>query len=115
LDNFVGVGVVLREDQRLWHLAAAREDLGEQPIAERLEHRAVVARDDRAVELIGGVLAQWDWSRIESGVVDIRLTLLLRIQHLLEVDSVESLIGTFPSRLLAELLEGGADGLQASV
>ena len=52
LDDVVGVRVVLGEDQRLRHLAAAGEDLGEEPVAERLEDGAdLVARDDRAVEL----------------------------------------------------------------
>ena len=40
LDDLLGVGVVLGEDQRLRHLGAAGEDLGEQPVAEGLEHGA---------------------------------------------------------------------------
>ena len=56
LDDLVGVRVVLGEDQRLRHLAAAGEDLGVEAVAERLQHGAdLVAGDDRAVELAGGV------------------------------------------------------------
>ena len=52
LDDLVGVRVVLGEDQRLRHLGAAGEDLGEEPVAEGLEHGAdLVAGDDGAVEL----------------------------------------------------------------
>ena len=52
LDDVVGVRVVLGEDQRLRHLGAAGEDLGEEPVAEGLEHGAdLVLGDDGAVEL----------------------------------------------------------------
>ena len=49
LDDVVGVRVVLGEDQRLRHLAAAGEDLGEEAVAEGLEHGAdlVAARRPR--------------------------------------------------------------------
>ena len=57
LHDVVGVGVVLGEDQRLGDGPPAGEQLGEQLVLERLDDRAdLVLRDDRAVELRGGVL-----------------------------------------------------------
>ena len=56
LDDVVGVGVVLGEDQGLRHLGAAGEDLGEEPVAERPHHGAdLVAGHDRAIECLGPV------------------------------------------------------------
>ena len=56
LDDLLGVRVVLGEDQRLRNLAAAGEDLGEEPVAEGLEHGPdLVAGDDLPVELGRGV------------------------------------------------------------
>jgi hypothetical protein len=56
-DDLLGVGVVLCEDQRLRHHRAPREDLGEQPVSERLKHRAdLIGRGDRPIELLGLVL-----------------------------------------------------------
>ena len=49
---------------------------------------------------------QTAWSRIESGVSDPRLSSLLRIQHALSLDSLESLFGPAPSR--QALKEGGS-------
>ena len=37
LDDVLGVAVVLGEDEGLGHLGAAGEDVGEQPVAERLD------------------------------------------------------------------------------
>ena len=56
LDDVVGVGVVLGEDERLGDFGAAGEDLGEEAVAEGADDGAdLVGGDDVAVELIGGV------------------------------------------------------------
>ncbi len=55
-DDVVGVGVVLGEDERLGHLGAAGEGVGQHLVAELLEDGADLAfGDDVAVELVGGV------------------------------------------------------------
>ena len=56
LHDVIGVRVVLGEDQRLGHSGAAGEQLGEELVLERPEHRAdLILGDDRPVELVGGV------------------------------------------------------------
>jgi transcriptional regulator with XRE-family HTH domain len=45
---------------------------------------------------------QAQWSRVETGDLDARLTWLLRAQELFEVESLESLFGPLPSRILRE-------------
>lgn len=45
---------------------------------------------------------QSDWSRIERGVVDPRLSTLVRIHYALGVDGVEALFGPLPSHHLLE-------------
>jgi hypothetical protein len=43
-----------------------------------------------------------EWLRIERGDIDPRLSTLLRMQRALKVDSLEALLGSTPSRVLAE-------------
>ena len=53
-DDFLGMVIVLSEDQGLRRLDAAGKQLGEQAVAIGFEHRAdLVRHDDRAVELLG--------------------------------------------------------------
>ena len=55
-DDVFGVAVVLGEDQRLGHLGAAGEDLGEQLVAEGAHQGADLVQGDHvAVELVGVV------------------------------------------------------------
>lgn len=42
---------------------------------------------------------QTDWSRVERGVVDARLSTLLRVQHALDLAGFELLFGQLPSRV----------------
>jgi transcriptional regulator with XRE-family HTH domain len=68
-------------------------------------------RDNRslsqaAVASYAGV-HQSEWSRLEAGEIDPRLSWLLRAQHLFGIDSLESLFGALPSRRL--LGEDGGD------
>ena len=56
LDDVLGVGVVLGEDEGLGHLGAAGEDFGEQLVAEGADDGADLVRGDHvAVELVGVV------------------------------------------------------------
>jgi transcriptional regulator with XRE-family HTH domain len=50
---------------------------------------------------------QSEWSRLEAGEIDPRLSWLLRAQRLLEIESVETLLGPLPSR---RALGGNGDG-----
>jgi transcriptional regulator with XRE-family HTH domain len=43
---------------------------------------------------------QSEWSRLEAGEIDPRLSWLLRVQHLFGIESLESLFGPLPSRRL---------------
>ena len=55
-DDILRVGIVLGEDQGLWHLFASRERLGQHLVAELPQHGADLAfRNHVAVELVGAV------------------------------------------------------------
>ena len=57
VDDVLGVGVVLGEDQGLRDLGPAGEDFREQPLLERPDHSSDLVRgNDGAVELAGLVL-----------------------------------------------------------
>jgi transcriptional regulator with XRE-family HTH domain len=43
-------------------------------------------------------LSQTEWSRVERALTNPSLTTLLRMQHALDLDSVEALLGDPPSR-----------------
>jgi transcriptional regulator with XRE-family HTH domain len=60
--------------------------------------RAFMQRKDAAV--LAGISAA-QWSRLERGVCDPSLTSMLRIQAALGLDSIETLLGSAPSRKLA--------------
>jgi transcriptional regulator with XRE-family HTH domain len=77
-------------------------------LAEALRHVGSSVRDLRLAhglsqeEAAGRAgLSQAGWSRVESGDGP-RLAELLAIQHLFGVESLESFLGVFPSRRLAE-------------
>ena len=55
----------------------------------------------RAIASDAGV-HQTDWSRIERGLIDPRLSTLLRIQHSLGLEGLEILFGSLPSRRFVE-------------
>jgi transcriptional regulator with XRE-family HTH domain len=62
-------------------------------------HREKRGLSQAAVSSYAGV-HQSEWSRIETGEVDPRLSWLLRAQHLFELESLESLFGPMPTRRL---------------
>jgi DNA-binding XRE family transcriptional regulator len=77
-------------------------------LAEALRHVGSSVRDLRVAHGLSqeqaarrAGLNQTRWSRLESGD-GVRLEDLLAIQHLFRVESLESFLGTFPSRGLLE-------------
>ena len=84
MDDVVGVGVVLGEDEGLGDLGAAGKDFGEEPVAEGADDGAdLVGSDDGAVELVGVVgevvveLLPADFAGVAVAFVDVE-TLLRR-------------------------------------
>jgi transcriptional regulator with XRE-family HTH domain len=45
---------------------------------------------------------QSDWSRLERGRLDVRLSTLVRVQGALDVDALDALLGRLPSRDLPD-------------
>ena len=79
-------------------LLQAQKAVGQQLRAVRTDRRL----SQRTVAEYAGV-HQSEWSRVEAGEIDPRLSWLLRAQHLLGIESLESLFGPLPSRrVLAE-------------
>jgi transcriptional regulator with XRE-family HTH domain len=76
-------------------LVAARQAVG----ATLRAHREGRGLSQAAVSAYAGV-HQSEWSRLESGEVDPRLSWLLRAQHLFELESLEGLFGLLPTRRL---------------
>jgi transcriptional regulator with XRE-family HTH domain len=70
---------------------------------EELRERQGLRQQD-AAEHAG--MNQGHWSKLERGLLDLRLSTLLRVQRSLGLDFFESLFGEGPSR---RLLEGEAD------
>jgi transcriptional regulator with XRE-family HTH domain len=76
-------------------LSVARRAVGEALRAHREERGLTQA----AVGSYAGV-HQSEWSRVETGEVDPRLSWLLRAQHLFGLESLEGLFGPLPTRRL---------------
>jgi transcriptional regulator with XRE-family HTH domain len=55
-------------------------------------------------------VSQGEWSRVESAQTNPSMTTLLRIQHALNLDSVETLFGEPPSRRIVESVEAKGHG-----
>jgi transcriptional regulator with XRE-family HTH domain len=70
----------------------------QQRVAERIRSQRIALRisQESAADALG--VTQPTWSRIERGLQEPGLTQLIRIVNLLDIDSVEGLIGRFPSR-----------------
>lgn len=81
-------------------LKAAQETVGRALRAHRKAHGLSQA----AMGAYAGV-HQTEWSRVETGEVDPRLSWLLQAQHLFGLESLETLFGPLPTRRL--LTEGG--------
>jgi transcriptional regulator with XRE-family HTH domain len=64
-------------------------------------HRKAAGVSQAAVADVLGI-SQASWSRIEGGKTDLPLSQLLRIVNALEIESIESLMGYFPSRALGQ-------------
>jgi ribosome-binding protein aMBF1 (putative translation factor) len=74
-------------------------------LAEILHHVGSTVRDHRRglglsqAEAAGRAgLSEAGWSRLASGTADLRLSQLRAIQEVLDVDSLETFVGRFPSR-----------------
>jgi transcriptional regulator with XRE-family HTH domain len=98
------------------HAMPDRPDDGPALDAALIAHAQAVAREQIARLRRGRKLTQseagekvgWPqdyWSRVETGGVELRLEHLLGVQRALELDTIESLFGTLPSKLAAR----GAD------
>jgi DNA-binding XRE family transcriptional regulator len=63
------------------------------------DHRESLGLSQGELGTYAGV-HQSEWSRLEAGAIDPRLSWLLRAQHLFGLESIETLFGPLPTRRL---------------